>query len=151
MGHIETQEHCLSVCQSNMPAMKARHDKVMERLVGAIPDSLGTKFLDQTVPECSGMQRPDIVILHEGQKKAYLIDVTCPCEYDCGKKAEAGQVRRCQGKASGQRLRGIPGCFCRGDSGDMGSRKRQPDAGGRDWSQVRNPVQEALLSGRYRW
>ena len=80
VGHIETQEHCLSVCQSNMPAMKARHDKVMERLVGAIPDSLGTKFLDQTVPECSGMQRPDIVILHEGQKKAYLIDVTCPCD-----------------------------------------------------------------------
>ena len=79
-GNIETQEHCLSVCQGNMPAMRARHNKIVERLVGAIPDSLGTKFLDQTVPECSGSLRPDIVILNEEQKKAYLIDVTCPCE-----------------------------------------------------------------------
>ena len=41
-GNIETQEHCLNVCQANMPAIKARHDRVMERLVGAIPDSLGS-------------------------------------------------------------------------------------------------------------
>ena len=48
-----------------MPAMRARHNKIVERLVGAIPDSLGTKFLDQTVPECSGSLRPDIVILNK--------------------------------------------------------------------------------------
>ena len=46
----------------------------------AIPASLGTKFLDQTVLGFLGLQRPDIVILHEAQKKAYLIDVTCPCD-----------------------------------------------------------------------
>ena len=79
-GNIETQEHMLSVCPRNMPKIKARHDKVMERLVRAIPGSLGTKFLDQTVPNCSGLQRPDVVILNEEQKKAYLVDVTCPCE-----------------------------------------------------------------------
>ena len=60
-GNIETQEHCLNVCQANI---KARHDRTTERLVGAIPDSLGTKFLDQTVPGCPGMLRPDIVIAH---------------------------------------------------------------------------------------
>ena len=64
-GNIETEEHSLNVCQANMPAIKARHDRVMERLVGAIPDSLGTKFLDQTVPGCLGLLRPDVVILHE--------------------------------------------------------------------------------------
>ena len=52
----------------------------MERLVGAIPENLGTKFLDQTVPDCPGLQRPDVVVLHEVQKKAYLVNVTCPCE-----------------------------------------------------------------------
>ena len=52
MGNIETQEHCLNVCQANMPSIKACYDRVMERLVGAIPDSLGTKFLEQTVPGC---------------------------------------------------------------------------------------------------
>ena len=70
-GHIETQEHCLSVCQANMPAMKNRHDKVMGRLVDAIPDSLGTKFLDQTVRGCPGLLRPDIVILNEGKRKPF--------------------------------------------------------------------------------
>ena len=79
-GSVETQEHCLSVCSANMPAMKARHDKVMERLVKAVPEDLGTKFLDQAVPECSGTLRPDVVILNREQKKAYLIDVACPCE-----------------------------------------------------------------------
>ena len=97
-GNIETQEHCtcLNVCQSNMPAIKGRYDRVMERLVGAIPDSLGTKFLDQTVPGCPGLLRPDVVILHEEQKKAFLIDVALSMrpsrEYDCGKGTEAGEV-----------------------------------------------------------
>ena len=54
-GNFETQEHCLNVCQTYMPPIKVRHDRVMERLVGAIPDSLGTKFLDQTVPGCLGL------------------------------------------------------------------------------------------------
>ena len=79
-GSVETQEHCLSVCSKNMPAIRARHNMVVERLVKAIPNSLGTKFLDQAVPECSGIQRPDVVILNQDQKKAYLIDVACPCE-----------------------------------------------------------------------
>ena len=78
--NVETQEHMLNVCPRNMPQIKACHDKVMERLVRAILGNLGTKFLDQTVPKCSGLQRPDVVILNEEQKKAYLVDVTCPCE-----------------------------------------------------------------------
>ena len=45
-GNIETQEHMLSVCLKNTPRIKECHDKVMERLVRAIPDSMGTKFLD---------------------------------------------------------------------------------------------------------
>ena len=54
---IETQEHCLSVCKRNMPAMKERHDKIVSRLVKAIPDRLGTKYLDQCVPGCEGLTR----------------------------------------------------------------------------------------------
>ena len=92
-GNIETQEHCLNVCQANMPAIKARHDRVMERLVGAIPDSLGTKFLDQTVPGCPGLLRPDVVILHEEQKKAFLIDVDCPCDRPENMTAARGRKR----------------------------------------------------------
>ena len=32
------------------------------------------------MPDCSGIQRPDVVILNQDQKKAFLIDVACPCE-----------------------------------------------------------------------
>ena len=70
----------MRVCPRNMPTIRARHNIVMERLVRAIPDSMGTKFLDQTVPDCSGLMRPSIVILHKEQKEACLVDVTCPCE-----------------------------------------------------------------------
>ena len=45
----------------------------------AIPKNLGTKFLDQTVPECDDLGRPDLVILIESEKKAYLVDVALPC------------------------------------------------------------------------
>ena len=80
-GAVETQEHCLSVCQGNMPAMKARHDQLQKRLVNAIPPELGTKFIDQAVPGCPG-QRPDVVIIYQEKKKPYLIDVTCPNEHE---------------------------------------------------------------------
>ena len=41
-----------SLTKRNMPAMKERHDKIVSRLVKAIPDRLGTKYLDQCVPDC---------------------------------------------------------------------------------------------------
>ena len=44
----------------------------------AIPSSLGTKYFDQTAPHCEGQGRPDIVILNEEAKKAYLVDVAVP-------------------------------------------------------------------------
>ena len=37
-----------------------------------------TWYLDQTVPHCKGQGRPDIVILNEEAKIAYLVDVTVP-------------------------------------------------------------------------
>ena len=50
VGHIETQEHCLSVCQSNMAAMKARHDKVMVSLVAMKCGRLGVDGTSNGVP-----------------------------------------------------------------------------------------------------
>ena len=56
-GNVETQKHCLSVYHANILAMKLCHDKIMEHLVDTIPNSLGTKFLDQTAPGYLGLQR----------------------------------------------------------------------------------------------
>ena len=80
VGNTETQEYCLSVCTGNMQAIRKRHNTIVERLVRAIPKYLGTKFLDQTVPECDDLGRPDLVILNEPEKKVYLVDVAVPCE-----------------------------------------------------------------------
>ena len=79
-GNVETQEHCLSVCTGNMQEMRKRHNAIVERLVKAVPQTLGTKFLDQTVPGCDSLGRPDVVILDDKDKKAYLVDVAVPCE-----------------------------------------------------------------------
>ena len=76
-GAVETQEHCLSMCRGNMAAIRARHDLLLRRHENAIPPELGTKFVDQAVPGCPGL-RPDVVILNREQKKAYMVDVTCP-------------------------------------------------------------------------
>ena len=62
------------MCRGNMSAMRARHDLLQRRLVNAIPPALGTVFVDQAVPGCPG-QRPDVVVLNEARRKAYLIDV----------------------------------------------------------------------------
>ena len=78
MGNIETLEHCLNLCTWNMPAMQARHNCIVDRLSEAIPSCLGIKYLDQTAPHCEGQGRPDIVILNEEAKKAYLVDVVVP-------------------------------------------------------------------------
>ena len=96
----------------------------------AIPDSLGTKFLDQTVPNCSELQRPDVVILHEEQRKAFLVDVTCPCEtparhlliwLQTGRGI--GQVHKCQGKARGEGVQNGTRRLRCGDAGNVGSKE----------------------------
>ena len=76
------EKHCLSVCKKDMLAMKECHDMIINQLVKAIPDRLGTKYLDQCVFNCEGLLYPDIGILNriKYSKKAYLVDVVGPCE-----------------------------------------------------------------------
>ena len=54
-----------------MQAMRKCHNTMVEHLVKAIPKNLGTKLLDQVVPECDDLGGPDLVILNEPEKKAY--------------------------------------------------------------------------------
>ena len=91
-GNAEMQEHCLNVCKGNMQAMRVRHNKVVERLVRAIQNELGQKFLDQSLPGCSEVGRPNVVVLNHSNKKAFLVDVTCPCE--TGENLKAARSRK---------------------------------------------------------
>ena len=69
------QEHCLSVCTGNMLEMRKCHNVIDEQLDKAVPQILGTKFLDQTVPGCDSLGRLDVVILDDKDKKAYLVSI----------------------------------------------------------------------------
>ena len=120
----------------------------MERLVRAIPDSLGKKFLDQAVPDCSGVMRPD-VILNEEQKKAYLVHVTCP--YEFAENLAAARVRKLDKYADVKRKLEEKGYKTTLDAfvvGTLGTWNPKNDVTfyPRNWLQVWNPVQEALLS-----
>ena len=46
----------------------------------SVPQTLGTKFLDQTVPSCDSLGRPDVVILDKKNKTAYLVDKAVLCQ-----------------------------------------------------------------------
>ena len=63
-----------------MQEIRKYHNAIVERLVKAVPQTLETKFLDQTVPGCDSFGRPDVVILDDKDKKAFLVDVAVPCE-----------------------------------------------------------------------
>lgn len=67
----ETQEHCLNVCQANMPAIKGCHDRIMEHPLCVSPVAWKTKFVNQTVPGCLGWLRLDIAIVNEEHKQAF--------------------------------------------------------------------------------
>ena len=54
-----------------MPAMRARHNRIVDQLSEAIPSSLDTSTSTR-------QGKPDIVILNEEAKKAYLVNVAVP-------------------------------------------------------------------------
>ena len=76
----ETLAHVLNACTPNAGLMRDRHNKILQRLVKAIPRDLGECYVEQKVPESPGDLRPDIVIINRESKEAIIIDVTVPFE-----------------------------------------------------------------------
>ena len=115
--------------------------------MNAIPPELGTKFVDQAVPGCPGI-RPDIVVLNREQKKAYLVDLTCPNE-----QSENLVVARCRKLEKYQSIKdqlteqGFDTTLDAFVVGTLGTWDPENDRllSHRDRSEVRYPVQETLL------
>jgi len=63
-----------------MGLMRERHNRVLQRLVKAVPQSLGDKFVEQKIKDSPGCLKPDLVILKQEEKRAYIVDVTIPFE-----------------------------------------------------------------------
>ena len=76
----ETLSHLLNHCLPNMGMIHDRHNAVLERLIHAIPPSIGNKFKEQPLPETPGANRPDLTIIPTDGRSAILVDVCIPFE-----------------------------------------------------------------------
>lgn len=78
----ETLGHVLNACTPNTGLMRERHNKILERLVKAVPSDLGDKFKEQKLRGFPGDLRPDFVIHNKDSGEVIIIDVTTPYESD---------------------------------------------------------------------
>ena len=78
----ETLGHILNACTPNTGLMRERHNKILERLVKAVPADLGDKFKEQKPLQFPGDLRPDLVVRNRNSGEVTIIDVTIPFESD---------------------------------------------------------------------
>ncbi len=76
----EMLSHVLNHCHRHLGLIRQRHGHILARLTKAVPNHLGSKFVEQEVPGDPQHNRPDLVITNSEQKTAYIVDVTIPFE-----------------------------------------------------------------------
>ena len=79
-GEQKTLAHVLNHCPRGDGLIRHRHNAILHHLAKAIPQSRGTQYLEQMVPGDPQGLKPDVVILNESTKEAWVIDVTVPFE-----------------------------------------------------------------------
>ena len=60
-----------------MPAVRARHNALLDRLIKAIPEDF-VIFREQSVPGDESLLKPDLVLVNPRTQKGFVIDVTIP-------------------------------------------------------------------------
>eukprot|EP00731_Ephydatia_muelleri_P013746 Em0007g1056a len=76
----ETLAHVLNHCHSNLGMARERHNAILERIVRAVPEFLGTKMKEQPIPGTTGDNRPDLTIISPCGTRVTLVEVSCPFE-----------------------------------------------------------------------
>ena len=76
----ETLAHIINHCHHNLGMVRERHNAILERIVRAIPDHLGTKMKEQPIPGTTGANRPDLTIISPDERTILLVEVSCPFE-----------------------------------------------------------------------
>ena len=75
----ETLPHVLNHCPPLMPAVRARHNTLLDRLIKALPeDFVIYEFREQSVLGDESLLKPDLVLVNPGTRKGFVIDVTIP-------------------------------------------------------------------------
>ena len=76
----ETLAHVLNHCHFNLGMARERHNAILERIVRAVPEFLGTKMKEQVISGTTGDNRPDLTIISPCGTRVTLVEVSCPFE-----------------------------------------------------------------------
>ena len=76
----ETLPHVINHCRHQLGNMTGRHDAILDRIVKAVPASLGTVSINRKVADSSLALRPDLVVTDVANRKVVIMDVTVPFE-----------------------------------------------------------------------
>ena len=94
----ETLAHILNHCHYNLGMARDRHNAILERIVRAVPDYMGTKMKEQAISGTTGNNRPDLTITSPDGSKITIVEVSCPFEgspnalVDCS-QGQIGEIR----------------------------------------------------------
>eukprot|EP00731_Ephydatia_muelleri_P034312 Em0054g35a len=89
----ETLAHVLNHCHPSMGLIRDRHNAILDRIIRAVPDSLGAKYKEQPLPGTSGNNRPDLTVIAPDDSYAIIVDVSCPFEGSPTALEEAAQAK----------------------------------------------------------
>ena len=76
----EMPAYVLNHCHYNLGMVRERHNAILERVVRAVPEFLGTKMKEQPLPGTTGDNSPDLTIISPCGTKVTLVEVSCPLE-----------------------------------------------------------------------
>ena len=76
----ETLAYILNHCHPCLDMVRVRHNTILDRVIRAVPDSLGAKHKEQPLPGTVGDNRPDLTIISPDNTSVILLDVSCPFE-----------------------------------------------------------------------
>ena len=76
----ETLAHILNHCPFKVGLLRLQHNRILARLAQAISPWKGLLYNEQCIPGDTSRLKPDLAILNETSREAYIIDVTMPFE-----------------------------------------------------------------------
>ena len=76
----DTLAHTLNHCSKHVGLVRHRHNNILGRLFRAIPDWMGLKYKEQNLPGDNSRLKPDLFVLNEQTREAFVVDVTVPFE-----------------------------------------------------------------------
>ncbi|XP_043377449.1 uncharacterized protein T26G10.4-like [Chelonia mydas] len=76
----ETLPHVLCGCKHHSGVWCHRHNAIQNRLVKAIPPSLGKITINSAIPGTDSQLRPNIIVTNAEKKRVLMVDITVPFE-----------------------------------------------------------------------